>query len=189
MQNFGILHPLQNLGMLFNCLAFPKVATFTCSFDFLDVSVPVLNTFFVRGRCRRFESCWVHSAPPINLQEAPCDVFSMPFLFWSRGVNVWPCSLLNRLQNYTPSRSVKSWAATQQGLSDKATTGETLLSHVSHFQHKNRYIIWHFLQETTIEATFYALLFTLRISVDVQVSVFIRSAVIAIQRQSSLKTK
>lgn len=63
----------------------------------------------------------------------PRDVFSMPFLFWSHGVNVWPCSLLNRLQNYAPSRSVRRWAATQQGLSDKAMTGETPLSHVSHF--------------------------------------------------------
>lgn len=27
--------------------------------------------FFLRGRCQRFESCWVHSAPPINSQEAP----------------------------------------------------------------------------------------------------------------------
>lgn len=24
--------------------------------------------FFLRGRCQRFESCWVHSAPPINWQ-------------------------------------------------------------------------------------------------------------------------
>lgn len=91
MQNFGILHPLQNLDMLFNCLAFPKVTTFTCSFDFLDVSVSVLNTFFLRGRCQRFESCWVHSAPPINLQEAPCDVFSLPFLFlisWRKRVTL-----------------------------------------------------------------------------------------------------
>lgn len=94
--------------------------------------------FFFRADVRG-SSCWVHSATPINLQEAPCDVSSMPFLSWSYNVNVWPCSLLNRLQNYTPSRSVKRWAATQQGLSDKATAGETLVSYVSHFQDKNRY--------------------------------------------------
>lgn len=104
--------------------------------------------FFLRGRCQRFESCWFHSAPPINSQGAPCDVFSLAFLFWSHSVNVWPCSLLSRLQNYTPSRSVKRWAATQQGLSDKATTGETLLSYVSHFQDKNRYITLPFCKET-----------------------------------------
>lgn len=32
MPNAGILHALRNLVMLFNCLAFSKVTTFTCSF-------------------------------------------------------------------------------------------------------------------------------------------------------------
>lgn len=53
MQNFGILHAPPNLGILFNCLAFPKVTTFTCSFGACDVNVSLFNMSFcgadVRG--------------------------------------------------------------------------------------------------------------------------------------------
>lgn len=53
MPNSGILHALPNLVMLFNCLAFPKVTTFTCSFGAFDVNVSVFNMSFsgadVRG--------------------------------------------------------------------------------------------------------------------------------------------
>lgn len=53
MSNSGILHALPNLVMLFNCLAFPKVTTFTCSFGALDVNVSMFNMSFsgadVRG--------------------------------------------------------------------------------------------------------------------------------------------
>lgn len=49
----GISHVLPNLVMLFNCLAFPKVTTFTCSFGAFDVNVSVFNMSFswadVRG--------------------------------------------------------------------------------------------------------------------------------------------
>lgn len=47
------LHALPNLGILFNCLAFPKVTTFTCSFGACDVNVSLFNMSFcgadVRG--------------------------------------------------------------------------------------------------------------------------------------------
>ncbi len=53
MPNSGILHALPNLVMLFNCLAFPKVTTFACSFGAFDVNVSVFNMSFsgadVRG--------------------------------------------------------------------------------------------------------------------------------------------
>lgn len=53
MLNSGILHALLDLVMLFNCLAFPKVTTFTCSFGAFDVNVSVFNMSFpgtdVRG--------------------------------------------------------------------------------------------------------------------------------------------
>lgn len=53
MLNSGILHALPNLVILFNCLAFPKVTTFTCSFGACDVNVSVFNMSFsgagVRG--------------------------------------------------------------------------------------------------------------------------------------------
>lgn len=53
MLNSGIFHALPNLVMLFNCLAFPKVTTFTCSFGACDVNVSVFNMSFsgagVRG--------------------------------------------------------------------------------------------------------------------------------------------
>lgn len=51
--NSGILHALPNLVMLFNCLAFPKVTTFACSFGAFDFNVSVSNMSFsgadVRG--------------------------------------------------------------------------------------------------------------------------------------------
>lgn len=52
MLNSGILHALLDLVMLFNCLAFPKVTTFTCSFGAFDVSVSVFNMSFPRTDVR-----------------------------------------------------------------------------------------------------------------------------------------
>ncbi len=53
MPNSGILYALPNMVMLFNCLTFPKVTTFTCSFGAFDVNVSVFNMSFsgvdVRG--------------------------------------------------------------------------------------------------------------------------------------------
>lgn len=74
---------------------------------------------FLRGRCQRSRPCWGCSAPPINSQQAFCELFCVPLL-WSRRPNLWPYSLLNRLQNYSSSRSVKRCAGAQQGHSDKA---------------------------------------------------------------------
>lgn len=49
----GISHVRPNLVVLLNCLSFPKVTTFTCSFGALDVNVSVFNMSFsgagVRG--------------------------------------------------------------------------------------------------------------------------------------------
>lgn len=44
--NSGILHAFLNLVMLFNCLAFSKVTTFTCSFGAFNVGVSVFNMSF-----------------------------------------------------------------------------------------------------------------------------------------------
>lgn len=74
---------------------------------------------FLRGRCQRSEPCWGWPVPPINSQQAFCELFCLPLL-WSHRPNLWPYDLLNTLQNYSSSRSVKRCAGAQQGLSDKA---------------------------------------------------------------------
>lgn len=52
MLNSGILHAPPILVMLFNCLAFPKVTTFTCSFGVFDVNVSVFSMSFSRADVR-----------------------------------------------------------------------------------------------------------------------------------------
>lgn len=75
--------------------------------------------FFLKGQMSEVRFLLVLFCTTNQFPGGPviCSQFSVPFLFWSHSVNVWPCNLLNGLQNYTPRRSVKRWAATQQGLS------------------------------------------------------------------------
>lgn len=78
------------------------------------------DTGFRGAGCQRSGPGWGRSAQPINSQHALWDPSSLPPLLWSRGPNLWPYHLLNMLQNYSSSGSVKRSARAQRGLSDKA---------------------------------------------------------------------
>lgn len=80
----------------------------------------VFDTGFCGAGCQRSGPRWGRSAQPINPQHALWDPSSLPPLLWSHRPNLWPHDLLNMLQNYSSSGSVKRSARAQRGLSDKA---------------------------------------------------------------------
>lgn len=80
----------------------------------------VFDTGFCGAGCQRSGPLWGRSAQPINSQHALWDPSSLPPLLWSHRPNLWPYDLLNMLQNYSSSGSVKRSARAQRGLSDKA---------------------------------------------------------------------
>lgn len=98
---------------------FWKVTTFACSFGAFNVNFCVRHRF-LRAGCQRSGPRWGRSGQPINSQHALWDPSSLPPLLWSHSPNLWPYDLLNMLQNYSSSRSVKRSARAQRGLSDKA---------------------------------------------------------------------
>lgn len=73
----------------------------------------VEHIFFFKGQMSKVRVLLGPFCTPNQFTGGLCDVFSLPFLLWSHSVNVWPRNFLNGLQNYTPSRSVGRWAATQ----------------------------------------------------------------------------
>lgn len=106
--------------MLFNCLAFPKVTTFTCSFDAFDVSVSMLNMSFpgadVRGLGLVKATERAEALPSTSSRQVLCDLFCLSLFPWSSQPDQCGWGLSNRLKNYQASGCIARFTGNLQGL-------------------------------------------------------------------------